>query len=75
MSTNSLLVEARGHVLMIGLNRPEKRNAFDLDMYRELTLAYGELSRNHELRVGVVYAVGDHFTGGLDLPKWAPSFA
>lgn len=75
MSTNSLVVETRGHVLMIGLNRPEKRNAFDLDMYRELTLAYGELSRNHELRVGVVYAVGDHFTGGLDLPKWAPSFA
>ena len=75
MSTTSLLVETRGHVLLIGLNRPDKRNAFDLDMYRQLTLAYGELSRNPELRVGVVYAVGDHFTGGLDLPKWAPSFA
>lgn len=75
MSTSTLLVEARGHVLTIGLNRPEKRNAFDLEMYRDLTLAYGELSRNPELRVGVVYAVGDHFTGGLDLPKWAPTFA
>ena len=75
MTSPTLLIEPRGHVLTIGLNRPEKRNAFGLDMYRDLTLAYGELSRNPELRVGVVYAVGDHFTGGLDLPKWAPIFA
>ncbi len=26
-------------------------------------------------QVGVLHALGDHFTGGLDLPKWAPVFA
>jgi enoyl-CoA hydratase/carnithine racemase len=62
-------------VLLIGLNRPDKRNAFDLDMYRELGVAYGELNRNPELRCGVLFAHGDHFTAGLNLPEWAPAFA
>jgi enoyl-CoA hydratase/carnithine racemase len=65
-------MDTRGHVLCMGLNRAEKRNAFDLDLYRELSRAYGELNRNPTLRCGVVYAKGDHFTAGLDLPKWAP---
>ena len=75
MNTSSVIVETQGHVLTMGLNRPEKRNAFDLDMYHQLTLAYGELDRNPELRVGVVHALGEHFTGGLDLPQWIPAFS
>ena len=73
--SQALLIEIRGHVLTIGLNRPEKRNAFDVDMYLQLASALGELHRNPALRVGLVYAVGEHFTGGLDLPQWAPVFA
>jgi enoyl-CoA hydratase/carnithine racemase len=72
---NKLTIETRGHVLLIGLNRPEKRNAFDLTMYRELGKAYGELNRNPELRCGVLFAHGDHFTAGLDLTEWAPVFS
>jgi len=72
---SKLIVDSRGHVLLMGLNRPEKRNAFDLDLYRELSLAYGELHRNPDLRCGVLYAKGDHFTAGLDLPAWAESFS
>lgn len=68
-------VETQGHVLLIGINRPEKRNAFDLDMYRDLGAAYGELHHNPELRCGVLFAHGDHFTGGLDLPVWTPTFS
>jgi enoyl-CoA hydratase/carnithine racemase len=74
MAENKVTLETRGHVLLIGLNRPDKRNAFDLDMYRELGLAYGELNRNPELRCGVLFAHGDHFTAGLNLPEWAPAF-
>ncbi|MFH1155078.1 MAG: hypothetical protein V1793_14795 [Pseudomonadota bacterium] len=37
METRKVTLETRAHVLMMGLNRPEKRNAFDLDMYRKLT--------------------------------------
>lgn len=65
-------VERDGALLLIGLNRPDKRNAADLRMLRELSLAYGELDRDPELRVGVVFAHGDHFTGGLDLADIAP---
>lgn len=72
---STVTVEARGHVLLMGLNRPAKRNAFDLDLYRSLSLAYGELERNRDLRCGVLFAHGDHFTGGIDLPQWAPRFA
>ena len=75
MNFNNLTVEARDHVLFMGLNRPAKRNAFDLDLFRSLSLAYGELERNRELRCGVLFAHGDHFTGGIDLPQWAPRFA
>ena len=72
---STVTVEARGHILLMGLNRPAKRNAFDLDLYRSLSLAYGELERNRDLRCGVLFAHGDHFTGGIDLPQWAPRFA
>ncbi len=74
-TSNKLLKHTQGHVLCMGLNRPEKRNAFDLDLYRELSAAYGELHRNPNLRCGVVYANGDHFTAGLDLPAWAGYFS
>jgi len=67
-----LTVERDGHVLLIGLDRPEKRNAADYRMLSELALAYGELDRDPELRVGLVFAHGDHFTAGLDLADVGP---
>jgi enoyl-CoA hydratase len=67
MSEQPVLVSRRGHVLHIQLNRPEKRNAATVEMLKELATAFGELERDPQLRVGVVSAVGDHFTGGLDL--------
>ena len=56
-----------GHVLLLGLDRVAKRNAFDLDLLNALSLAYGEFDRNDDARVAVVFAHGDHFTAGLDL--------
>jgi enoyl-CoA hydratase len=68
----TILTERRGHILLIGLNRPEKRNAATFEMLQALATAYGELDDDPELRVGVVWAVGDHFTGGLDLADIGP---
>jgi enoyl-CoA hydratase len=65
-------VDRDGHILIIGLNRADKRNAADWRMLQELALAYGELDRDPELRCGVVFAHGDHFTAGLDLADVAP---
>jgi len=75
MDYTRITVETRDHVLLMGLNRPEKRNAFDLEMYNELAHAYGELDRNPELRCGVLFAHGEHFTSGLELDKWAAVFS
>lgn len=74
MTKETITVETQGHVLLIGLNRVEKRNAFDLDMYCKLGVAYGELQANSALRCGVLFAQGEHFTAGLDLVQWAPYF-
>jgi len=74
MSAGTVQLERRGHVLLIGLDRPAKRNAFDLPLWDALCRAYAELDRDADLRVGVLHAKGDHFTGGLDLPQWATAF-
>lgn len=56
------------HILLIGINRPAKRNGWTPRMFRELAQAYTRLDDEPALRVGVLHAFGDHFTAGLDLP-------
>src|SRR5690348_14539515 len=75
MSTGKVSVERRGHVLLVGLDRAAKRNAFDLPLWDALCRAFGELDRDDALRCAVLHAHGDHFTGGLDLPQWAGVFS
>ncbi len=75
MDDTKLTLERRGHVLLMGFNRPHKRNAFDVDTYLALAAAYGELDRDPDLRCGLLFGHGDHFTAGLDLPQWAPVLA
>jgi enoyl-CoA hydratase len=72
MTDERITVDRDGQVLLIGFNRPAKRNAADLQLLNELALAYGELERDPSLLVGFVYAHGDHFTGGLDLADVGP---
>jgi enoyl-CoA hydratase/carnithine racemase len=59
-------------VLLIGLNRPEKRNAFNLALIDQLAAAYYELENDDAIRCGVLFGHGDHFTGGLDLAEVGP---
>ena len=49
MAEQLILTERRGHILLIGLNRPEKRNAATFDMLSALAAAYGELDDDPEL--------------------------
>jgi len=65
-------VERDGHVLLMGLNRPAKRNAFNLAMIDQLAAAYYELEADDDIRCGVLFAHGDHFTGGPDLAEVGP---
>jgi enoyl-CoA hydratase len=61
-----------GHVLLMGLNRPTKLNAFDLAMIEDLSRAYEILGDDDGLRVGVLFAHGNNFSAGLDLAEMAP---
>ena len=70
-----LTLERRGHVLLMGLNRVAKRNAFNIELLMELGRAYEQLERDDELRCGVLFAHGEHFTGGLDLAEVGPALA
>lgn len=65
-------IEQRGQILLIGLNRPAKRNAFDVQMLEELALAYTRLEDDDAVRCGVLFAEGEMFTAGLDLANVAP---
>lgn len=74
-STEVLTLERRGHVLLMGLNRPTKRNAFNIEMLIELGRAYETLESDDELRCGVLFAHGEHFTGGLDFAEVGPALS
>jgi enoyl-CoA hydratase len=71
--TGRISLEQQGHVLLMGLDRVAKRNAFDRAMLYALGQAYAELEHNDQLRCGVLFAHGDHFTGGLELTEFASS--
>lgn len=73
--TERITTDIDGHVLMIGINRPDKRNAFDLQTIEEFAAAYLRLDTDADLWVGCVYAVGDHFSAGLDLAEVGPVIA
>jgi enoyl-CoA hydratase len=73
--TEPITVERDGHVLLIGINRPAKRNAFNLAVIDALGAAYEILGTDDELHTGVLFAHGDHFSAGLDLAEVGPAVA
>lgn len=58
------------HVLKITIDNPAKKNAFVPEMMAQLSDALTMLDRDDDLWVGVLCAAGDHFTAGLDMPKF-----
>ncbi|TNF24832.1 MAG: crotonase/enoyl-CoA hydratase family protein, partial [Deltaproteobacteria bacterium] len=69
-----ITVEERGHVLLIGLSRASKRNAFDLKMLDGLAHAFARYESG-DARCAVLFAHGEHFTAGLDLAEVGPAMA
>lgn len=62
-----VLTEVRGHVLVITINRPEARNAFDAASAQALEAAVDRLDAEDDLFVGVITGGGGHFSAGADL--------
>ena len=70
-----ITVEVRDHIVLLGLDRPAKRNGLTPEMHDELLDALTRLDEDPDLWVGVLHAHGDHFTAGLDLPRWTERMA
>jgi enoyl-CoA hydratase len=62
-----VLTERRDGVLLITLNRPDARNAINLDVAEGIAAALEELDADDELSVGVLTGAGKGFSAGMDL--------
>ena len=61
------LVEQRGHVLIVTMNRPEARNALSGEMMAIMTEAWDRVDNDPEIRVAILTGAGGAFCAGADL--------
>jgi enoyl-CoA hydratase len=64
---DEVLVERRGAVQVITINRPQARNALDAAVARGVADAVDELDASGELRAAVLTGAGGFFSAGMDL--------
>lgn len=67
MNFETVTIIDTGPVARIELGRPDKANALNAKMWKELKDAFDWLSLTSHVRVGVISAQGNHFTAGIDL--------
>jgi enoyl-CoA hydratase len=76
--SDEVLVERRGAVQLIVINRQEARNALNLAVATGIRDAVDELDADDELRAGVLTGAGGTFSAGMDLKAFLrgelPSF-
>ncbi|WP_280420917.1 crotonase/enoyl-CoA hydratase family protein [Nocardia carnea] len=61
------LVEKRGHVLIVTMNRPEARNALSGEMMAIMRDAWDQVDNDPEIRVAILTGAGGAFCAGADL--------
>jgi enoyl-CoA hydratase len=62
-----LLVERDGPVLVLTMNRPERRNALSPSMMQGMSDAWDEVNANPDIRVAILTGAGGCFCAGADL--------
>jgi enoyl-CoA hydratase/carnithine racemase len=67
------LVEKRGHVLVVTMNRPEAKNALSGPMLAGLTAAWNQTDTDPEIRVAILTGAGGAFCAGADLKAMTSS--
>lgn len=61
------LVEKKGHIAWVWLNRPEKKNAMNPPAWKETIPIFEDLDEDDNIRVVILAAKGSDFNTGLDL--------
>ena len=64
--TDRVNISIKNHVAEVALNRPEKMNALDPEMFRAIAEAGEGLKGNHDVRAVVLYGEGSNFCAGID---------
>ena len=70
-SEEPVLIEQRGAVLVITLNRPQARNAVNLALAQGIAAALDRLDRDDQLALGILTGAGKGFCAGMDLKAFA----
>jgi enoyl-CoA hydratase/carnithine racemase len=68
---SQILSEQIGAVLLLKLNRPEKKNALTQEMYQTLATKINEAAGDFAIRCVVISSEGDSFTAGNDINDFA----
>jgi enoyl-CoA hydratase/carnithine racemase len=68
-SEESILIEDRGRVRIIKLNRPDRLNAFNNDQYDALAAALRDAASHPQVSVAILTGEGRAFTAGQDLSE------
>jgi enoyl-CoA hydratase/carnithine racemase len=67
MSEQHIVIERRDAVIEIAMHRPEKRNALNRAMYRQMADALAVLDEDVGLRAALITGTADCFTSGNDI--------
>jgi enoyl-CoA hydratase len=71
-TTEELLVETRGHVRILTLNRPHRQNSLSPEITQRLAYAVWEAGQDPDIRVILLTATGDKvFCAGADIKAYA----
>lgn len=74
MSEEHIRYTKQGPIAFVAFNRPDKRNAFTMEMFRLVAEAFTEADDDPDVRCIIVHAEGPDTTTGLDLMNVGPSF-
>jgi len=71
MTEPRIQVAFTGHIATITVSRPEKLNALDIGMLKELSAACDMVEANGQVRVAILTGAGKAFSAGGDIKAWA----
>jgi enoyl-CoA hydratase/carnithine racemase len=67
-----LLYEKRDRIAYLTINRPEARNAIDLDLHRLMVEAWADFRDDDAVDVAILTGAGEAFCAGADLKTYIP---
>ena len=67
MNLETVIYEVKDHIAKIIMNRPEKRNALNHALLRDLDTAFEQADNDPEVRVVILAGAGKAFSAGYDL--------